>query len=61
LRHFTKASHLRAYCLELDADISDEVWAKVAMLPKTEWSEDKIKAIVKPKKSKKVKKDGKEE
>jgi len=52
---------LRAFCLELDSDISDEVWAKVATLPKTEWSEDKVKAIVKPKKSKKVKKDGKEE
>lgn len=61
MRHFTKASSLRAFCLEIDPEMSEEVWAKVSLLPKTEWSEDRIKALVKPKKPKKVKKDAKEE
>ena len=61
MRHFTKARHLRAFCLEIDPEITDEVWAKVSSLPKSEWTEDKVKALVKPKKSKKVKKDAKEE
>jgi|TARA_R100000482_G_scaffold113633_2_gene56302 hypothetical protein len=61
LRHFTKARLLRAFCLEIDPDITDEMWAKVSALPKPEWSEEKVKALLKPKKSKKVKKDGDKE
>tara|TARA_Y100001938_G_C8098850_1_gene440092 strand:- start:3626 stop:3811 length:186 start_codon:yes stop_codon:yes gene_type:complete len=61
LRHFVKARFLRDFCLELDPELSDEMWAKVSALPREDWTEENVRALIKPKKSKKVKKDAKEE
>jgi hypothetical protein len=52
-------SALRTFCLSIDSDLSDALWAKVAALPKSEWTEESVMAVLKPKKvNKKVKKDG---
>tara|TARA_Y100001937_G_C7076676_1_gene310971 strand:+ start:994 stop:1107 length:114 start_codon:yes stop_codon:yes gene_type:complete len=37
------------------------MWAKVSALPREDWTEENVRALIKPKKSKKVKKDAKEE
>jgi hypothetical protein len=59
LTTFTKMSALRTFCLSIDSDLSDSLWAKVVALPKSEWTEESVRLLVKPKKtSKKVKKDG---
>jgi len=58
LRHFTKLSLLRDFCLSVDENLTDSLWAKVASSPKADWTEEKVLALLKPKTTKKVKKDG---
>jgi len=55
-------SALRTFCLSIDSDLSDSLWSKVAALPKSEWTEKSVMAVLKPKKAnQKVKKDGDKE
>jgi len=53
LTAFKKLHALREFCLSLKDDISDEVWNKVASLPREEWTEDSVRAVVLGKKPKK--------